>query len=140
MAPFEDLYGRRCRSPIVWLEVYEAEMFGLDLVHQVMKKVKLIRDKIKIAQSRKKSYADMRQRELEFKVGDWVFLKVFPIKEVMHFGKKGKLSPHFVGPYLVVKRVDILDSLSYEEVLVEILDWQVHRLRTKDVALVKVFW
>ena len=70
-----------------------------------MEKVQLIRERIKIAQSNQKSYANVRRRELEFKVDDWVFLKVSPMKGVMRFGKKGKLSPRYVGPYNILKRV-----------------------------------
>ncbi|XP_070024978.1 uncharacterized protein [Nicotiana sylvestris] len=70
MAPFEALYGRRCRSPIGWFEVGEEELLGLDLVHQAMEKVKVIQERMKTAQSRQKSYADVRQRELEFQVDD----------------------------------------------------------------------
>ena len=71
----------------------------------VMEKVKLIRDRIKIAQCRQKSYADKRRRELEFQVDDWIFLKVSTMKGVMIFGNKGKLSPIYVGPYKILKRV-----------------------------------
>ncbi|WMV13460.1 hypothetical protein MTR67_006845 [Solanum verrucosum] len=75
--------------------------------------------------------------ELEFQVDDWVFLKVSPMKGLMRFGKKGKLSPKYVGPHRILKRID---SLSYEGVPVEILDRQVRRLRNKEVASVKVLW
>lgn len=105
MALFEALYGRRCRSPIGLFEVSENKLFGPDLVHQAMDKVKEIWDILKAAQSCQKSYADVRRRELEFNVDDWVFLKVSPVKEVMQFGKKRKLSPCYIGPYLVLKRV-----------------------------------
>ncbi|XP_070017602.1 uncharacterized protein [Nicotiana sylvestris] len=70
-----------------------------------MEKVKLIRDRLRIAQSRQKFYADVRQRDLEFDVEDWVFLKVSPMKGVMRFGKKGKLSPRYVGPCKIVRRI-----------------------------------
>ena len=73
-------------------------MIGPDSVLYAMKKVKLIRDRLKTAQSCQKSYADVRRRELEFQVDDWVFLKVSPMKGVMIFGKKRKLSPRYVGP------------------------------------------
>jgi len=105
MAPFEALYGRRCRSPIGWFEVGEAELLGPDLVHQAMEKVKIIQERLKAAQSRQKSYADIRRRKLEFQVDDWVFLRVSPMKGVMRFGKKGKLSPRYVGPYRVTQRI-----------------------------------
>ena len=105
MAPFEALYGRRCRSLVGWFEVGEAAWIGPDSVLDAMEKVQLIRDRLKTAQSRQKSYADVRRRELEFQVDDWVFLKVSPMKGVMRFGKKVKLSPRYVGPYKILKRV-----------------------------------
>ena len=79
-------------------------MFGRDLVHQAMEKVKVIQQWLEIAQSRHKSYADVRRRRLEFAIGDWVFLKVSPMKGVMRFGKKGKLSPRNIGPYQITRR------------------------------------
>ncbi|XP_075083643.1 uncharacterized protein LOC142167377 [Nicotiana tabacum] len=70
-----------------------------------MGKVKLIRDRLRTAQSQQKSYADVRRRDLEFDVEDWIFLKVSPMKGVMRFGKKGKLSPRYVGPYKIIRRI-----------------------------------
>ncbi|WMV49917.1 hypothetical protein MTR67_043302, partial [Solanum verrucosum] len=93
MTPYEALYERRCRSPIRWFEVGEAGSIGPDLVHQAMEKVKFIQESLKAAQSCQKSYIDVRRRELEFEVDDWVYLNVSPMKGVMRFGKKGKLSP-----------------------------------------------
>ena len=105
MAPFEALYGRRCRSPVGWFEVGEVALLGPDLVMDALEKVRMIRERLKTAQSRQKSYADVRRRDLEFKVGDWVYLKVSPMKGVVRFGKKGKLSPRYVGPYEIIRRV-----------------------------------
>ncbi|XP_070029065.1 uncharacterized protein [Nicotiana sylvestris] len=105
MAPYEALYGRKCRSPIGWFKVGEAEFLGPNLVQQTMEKVKLIRDRLHTAQSRQKSYVDVRRRDLEFDVEDWVFLKVSPMKGVKRFGKKGKLSPRYVGPYKIIRRI-----------------------------------
>jgi len=104
MAPYEALYGCRCRSPVGWFEVSEAALIEPDSVHYAMEKVKLIVDRLKTAQSRQKSYADVRRRELEFQVDDWIFLKVSPMKGVMRFGKKGKHSPRYVGPYKILKK------------------------------------
>ncbi|WMV24393.1 hypothetical protein MTR67_017778, partial [Solanum verrucosum] len=111
MAPYEALYGRRCRSLIGWFEVGEAQLIGPDLVHQAMEKEKVIQERLKMAQSRQKSYTDVRRRALEFEVDDWVYLKVSPMKGVMRFGKKGKLSARYIGPYRIVKRVG---NVAYE--------------------------
>ncbi|XP_070017549.1 uncharacterized protein [Nicotiana sylvestris] len=105
MAQFEALYGRRCRSPIGWFEIGEAELIGPDLVHQAMEKVKIIKKRLKTAQSHQKSYSDVRRRDLEFKEDDWVFLKVSPMKGILRFGRKGKLSSRYVGSYKVVQRI-----------------------------------
>ena len=74
------------------------------MVKDVVDKVRLIRDRMGTAQSRQKSYADNRRRELEFNVGDHVFLKVSPFKGVMRFGKRGKLSPRYIGPFEILQR------------------------------------
>ena len=89
MAYCEALYGSRCRSPIGWFEVGETTFIGQDSILYAMEKVQLIRDRIKTTQSRQKSYADVRRRELEFQVDDWAFLIVSPMKGVMRFGNKG---------------------------------------------------
>ena len=103
MAPYEALYGRKCRSPIGWFEVGETTLLGPDLVRQAIEKVKVIQERLETAQSRDKSYADIRRRGLKFSVGDWVFLKVSPMKGVMRLGKKEKLNPRYIGPYHIIK-------------------------------------
>ena len=105
MAPYEALYGRPCRSPICWTEVGESSITGPDLIRDTSEKVSLIRQCLLMAQSRKKSYADVRRRPLEFKVGDHVFLKVMPKRGVVRFGKRGKLSPRFIRPFEILERV-----------------------------------
>ncbi|XP_049414651.1 uncharacterized protein LOC125877384 [Solanum stenotomum] len=105
MAPYEALYGRKCRFPIGWFETGETALFGPDLVHQAMEKVKMIQQWLEIAQSRHKSYVDVKRRGLEFFIGYWVFLKVSPMKGVMRFGKKGKLSPCYIGQHKVIRRI-----------------------------------
>ncbi|XP_070035472.1 uncharacterized protein [Nicotiana tomentosiformis] len=124
MAPFEALYSRRCRSPIGWFEVGEAELIGSDLVHRAMEKVKIIKERLKTAQSSQKFYSDVRRRDLEFKEDDWVFLKVVG-------------DPSAIVP---VETIEISEELSYEEILVAILDRQVRKLRNKEIASVKVLW
>ncbi|WMV38064.1 hypothetical protein MTR67_031449 [Solanum verrucosum] len=69
------LYGRRCRSPVGWFEVGEVALIGTKLVHEAMEKVLLIRERLRTSQSRQKSYADVRRRDLEFDVHDWVYLR-----------------------------------------------------------------
>ncbi|KAK6164024.1 hypothetical protein DH2020_000888 [Rehmannia glutinosa] len=105
MAPYEALYGRKCRSPVHWDEVGERKLIGTELVQQTAEVVEKIRQRMKTAQSRQKSYADKRRKLLEFAVGDAIFLKVTPMKGVMRFGKKGKLSPRFVGPFEILERI-----------------------------------
>jgi len=105
MAPFEAQYGRRCRSLVGWFEVGDFALIGPELVYDAIEKVRLIRERLETAHSRQKSYADNRKRELEFEIDDWVYLKISPMKCVMRFGKKEKLSPRYVGPYQILKRV-----------------------------------
>ncbi|WMV32912.1 hypothetical protein MTR67_026297, partial [Solanum verrucosum] len=99
MVPLETLYDRRCRSSIGWFEVGEIILIGPALVHEAMEKVWLIRERLKIAQSRQKSYVDVRSRDLEFEVNDWFYLKISPMKGVMRFRKNEKLILCYVGPY-----------------------------------------
>ena len=98
MAPFEALYGRRCRSPIGWFDAFEVRPWGTDLLRDSLKKVKSIQENLLAAQSRQKEYADRKVRDLEFMEGEQVLLKVSPIKGVMRFGKRGKLSPRYIRP------------------------------------------
>ena len=105
MTPYEVLYGRPCRSPICWTEVGESSITGPDLIRDTSEKVSLIRQRLLTAQSRQKSYADVRRRPLEFEVGDHVFLKVMPKRGVVRFDKGGKLSPRFIGPFEILERV-----------------------------------
>ena len=105
MAPYKALYGRPCLSPICWTKVGESSITGPDLIRNTSDKVGMIRKRLLTSQSRQKSYADVRRRPLEFKMGDHVFLKVMPKREVIRLGKRGKLSPRYIGPFEVLKRV-----------------------------------
>ena len=118
MAPFVALYGRKCRSPICWNEVGERKLLGPELVQLTTEKIQLIRERLLAAQSRQKSYVDNRRRDLEFQVGDHVFLKVSPSKGVMRFGKKGKLSQRYIGPFEILDRVG---NVSYRLALPPVL-------------------
>ena len=105
MAPYEALYGRQCRSPLCWNEVGESSITGPDLIRDTSEKVGLIRQPLLTDQSRQRSYADVRRQPLEFEVGDHVFLKVMPKRGVVRFGKRGKLSPRFIGPFEILERI-----------------------------------
>ncbi|WVZ52488.1 hypothetical protein U9M48_003542 [Paspalum notatum var. saurae] len=104
MAPFEALYGRRCRTPLNWSEPGERVTFGPDLVTQAEEQVKFIHDNLKRAQSRQKSYSDKRRRPLVFEKDNHVYLRVSPMKGVHRFGVKGKLAPRYVGPFKITEQ------------------------------------
>ncbi|KAA0035618.1 pol protein [Cucumis melo var. makuwa] len=105
MAPFEALYGKCCRSFVCWGEVGEQRMLGPELVQTTNAAIQKIKAHILTTQSRQKSYVDVRRKDLGFDVGDLVFLKVAPMKCVLRFEKKGKLSPRFVGPFEILERI-----------------------------------
>ena len=105
MAPYEALYGRPCRSPMCWVETGEAALLGPQIVEETTEKIRIIRDHLKTAQSRQKSYADKRRRPLEFEVGDFVFLKVKAHRGFIRFGSKGKLAPRYIGPFEITERI-----------------------------------
>ncbi|KAA3466136.1 DNA/RNA polymerase superfamily protein [Gossypium australe] len=105
MASYEALYGRKFRTPLYWSELSEKQIQGVDLVRETEKKVKVIHSYFKLALDRKKSYADLKRKDIEFRIGDQVFLKVSPWKKILRFGRKGKLSPRFIGPYEIIERI-----------------------------------
>ncbi|XP_015081482.1 uncharacterized protein LOC107025169 [Solanum pennellii] len=145
-------WDQRCRSPIGWFDAFEVRPWGTDLLRESLDKFKLIQDRILMAQSRKKSYADRKIRDLEFMVGERVLLKFSPMKGVMRFGKKGKLSLRYIGPFEIVERIDegriswlchlcyFDQNLTFEEEPIIILDRQIRKLRSKEIASVKVQW
>ena len=105
MSPYEALYGRKCRTPLCLTELIEKKVIGPDLIQETEEKVKMIRKRLKMATDRQKSYADMKRKDIRYEISEKVFLKESPWKKVMRFGKKGKLSPRFIGPYEVIKKV-----------------------------------
>ncbi|KAG8490738.1 hypothetical protein CXB51_013960 [Gossypium anomalum] len=92
-------------------ELGERRVLGPELVSETEDKVRLIRDRLKAASDRQKSYADLKRYEIEYSVGDFVFLKVSPWKKVLRFGRKGKLNPRFIGPYQILKQVGLVAYL-----------------------------
>ena len=105
MAPYEALYGRRCRTPTCWIEMNEHKIIGPELVKDMEEKVQIIQQRLKAACDRQRSYANLKRKDIEYEVGDKVFLKVSPWKKILRFGRKGQLSPRFIGPYEVLERV-----------------------------------
>jgi hypothetical protein len=104
MAPFEVLYGRRCGTPINWIELREKVIFGPDLIEEAEAIVNCIQDNLKAAKSRQESYANKRCLSLEFEVGDHVYLRVSPMKDVKRFGMKGKLAPRYIRPFPILEK------------------------------------
>ena len=122
MAPFEALYGRKCRTPLFWNQTGESQVFGPKILKDAERQVQTIRQNLRVAQSRQKSYADTQRRELVFAPGDYVYLKVSPMKGIKWFNVKGKLAPRYIGPFKVLERkgevayqLELLESLSYAE-------------------------
>jgi len=105
MAPYEALYGRRCRTPICWDEVGERKLSKVELIDQTIDVINKIRERLQAAQYRPKSYVDVHRRPLTFDVEDHVFLKVSPLKWNLRFGQKGKLAPRYIGPFEILERV-----------------------------------
>nr|GFA16091.1 putative reverse transcriptase domain-containing protein [Tanacetum cinerariifolium] len=144
-APYEALYGRKCRSPVCWAEVGEAQLHGLEMIQETTEKIVLIKQRIQATQDRQKSYADLKRKPMEFKVGDKVMLKVSPWKGVVRFGKRGKLNPRHVGPFKVLAKkcyadeplamplegIRVDDKLQFVEKPVEIMEREIKRLKRR---------
>ncbi|GKB62880.1 putative reverse transcriptase domain-containing protein [Tanacetum coccineum] len=104
-APFEALYGRKCRSPVCWAEVGQVQLASPEMVQETTEKVIQIKQRIQAAHDRQKSYADLKRKLMEFQVRDKGMLKVSPWKGVVRFGKRGKLNPRYVRPFKVLEKI-----------------------------------
>ncbi|WMV58546.1 hypothetical protein MTR67_051931 [Solanum verrucosum] len=144
MAPYEALYGIRCRSPIGWFEAGEAGLIGPDLVHQAMEKVSPMMGVMRFGKKGKLSLRYIVPYGISKRIGNVAYELELPqelavVHPVFHISMLKKCMGY---PSLIIRNEDIgiKDSLSYEEISVQILDRQVHKLRTKEVASIKVLW
>ncbi|WVZ89419.1 hypothetical protein U9M48_035831 [Paspalum notatum var. saurae] len=103
-SPFEALYGRRCKTPLFWNQTQEKQVFGPDLIRHAKQQIIIVHENLRVAQSRQKSYADVRCRDLTFKVDDFVYLKVSPMRGIRRFNMKGKLAPRYISPFKIAER------------------------------------
>jgi hypothetical protein len=168
MAPFKRLYGRRCQTPLFWNETGEQKVFGPDVLEEAEKQVCMVRENLRVTQSRQKSYSDHRRRELSFEVGDFVFLKVSPMRGLHHFKVRGKLTPRFIGPFKILEKrgdvayvfhacqlkkclrepeeqipmedLDAKEDLSYQEHPIRILETSERVIWNKRIKMCKVQW
>jgi len=113
MTPYEALYGRRCKKSLSWNQDRETFVLGPEFLQQTTEKVKLIQDRMRVTQSRQKSYADKRRRPLEFEEGDQVFLRVTPTTGVGRILKSRKFTLRFIGPYQISRRIGPLHMRSH---------------------------
>ncbi|GJT17308.1 putative reverse transcriptase domain-containing protein [Tanacetum coccineum] len=133
-APYEALYGRKCRSPICWSEVGDSQLTGPKLIRDTTEKIVQIKNRLLTARSRQKSYADKRAKPLEFEVGDMVLLKVSPWKGIVCFGNSGKLSPRDV--VVPMEEIQLDDKLHMIKEPVEIVDKEVKRLKQSRIPTI----
>nr|GEV49379.1 hypothetical protein [Tanacetum cinerariifolium] len=144
VTPYEVLYGRKCRSSNCWAEVREAQLTGHEMIQETTKKIILIKQRIQATRDQQKSYADQKQKPMEFEIGDWVMLKVLPWKGVVRFIKRGKLNPRVHRTFHVsnlkkcyadepltmsLEGVHIDDTLQFMEEPVEIMKREIKRLK-----------
>nr|GEZ35357.1 putative reverse transcriptase domain-containing protein [Tanacetum cinerariifolium] len=136
-APYEDVYGRKCRSPVCWAKVGEAQLTGLKMIQETTERIILIKQRIQAAQDRQKSYANLKRNPMEFEVGDRVMLKGSPWKGVVRFGKRGKLNLRYVRPFKMLAKVG---KVAYRLELPQELSREVKRLKQSWILLVMVRW
>jgi hypothetical protein len=145
MAPFDALYGQRCRTPLTWLEAGERTLFGPDLVKDAEERVQVIRENLKMAQMRQKSYHDKGTAPRDFELGDYVYLKVSPTKDVQRFSvkdvtqlKKGMPVPE--NEVITEANAWIEPDFSLIEHPLRILDQNERKTRRQTVRMYKIQW
>src|SRR3954471_9906071 len=104
MAPFEVLYGRKCRTLLNWSETGERTLIGPDIIQHAEDQVRVIREHLKAAQSRQKSNYDRKHKEMVYQPGEYAYLRVTPMRGTHRFGIKGKLAPRYIGPFRILSR------------------------------------
>ncbi|GJY41691.1 putative reverse transcriptase domain-containing protein [Tanacetum coccineum] len=140
-APFEALYGRKCRSPVCWAKVGDVQLMRPEIIHETTENIVQIRQRLQAARDQQRSYANVRRKPLEFQVGDRVMLKVSPHKGVIRFGKKGKLNPRSDESLVILmKELQLDDKLNFVDEPVEIMDREVKQLKQSRIPIVKVRW
>jgi hypothetical protein len=123
MAPYEVLYGRQCRTPLFWSQTGESQVFRPNVLKDAEKQVQMVHESLKVAQSRQKSYADKRRRDLSFEIGDFIYLNVSPMRGTCRFKVKGKLAPRYVGPFRIVdRRGEVVYQLELPPQLTDVRD------------------
>ncbi|GJU99866.1 putative reverse transcriptase domain-containing protein [Tanacetum coccineum] len=99
---------RHYLSPVCWTEVGDVQLTGPKIIYETTEKIVQIRQRLQAARDRQRSYANIRQKPLEFQVGDHVMLKVSPRKGIIRFGKRGKLNPRYIGPFKILERIGLV--------------------------------
>ncbi|GJS30122.1 putative reverse transcriptase domain-containing protein [Tanacetum coccineum] len=152
-APYEALYGRKCRSPVCWAEVGEAQLTGPELIQETTEKIVLIKQRMQAAQDRQKSYADRKRKPMEFEVGDRVMLKVShgkrltlelpqELSRVHHTFHVSNLKKCYADEPIVMplEGIHVDDKLQFVEEPVEIMEREIKQLKRSRIPLVKVRW
>ncbi|WVZ84475.1 hypothetical protein U9M48_031505 [Paspalum notatum var. saurae] len=167
--PFEALYGKRCRTPLFWNQTGKKQVFGPDIIQDAEQQLRIVQENLRVAQSRQRSYADARRRDLSFKVDDHVYLKVSPMRGIRHFNMKGKLAPRYIGLFKILEKkgevayrlelppslsgclrvpeeqtpqegLEVQEDLTYTEHPVKILDTSERNTRNKKIKICRVQW
>jgi hypothetical protein len=167
MAPYDALYGRQCQTPLFWSQTGESQVFRPEVLKDAEKQVQMVCESLKVAQSRQKSYADKRRRDISFEIGDFVYLKVSPMRGTRRFRVKGKLAlgrramrikeeetshlkseisytsksqPRVLEEQLPMEYLDLGGDLTYSERPIKILDIAERVTRSKVIKMCKVQW